>query len=310
MNEIIFLEPVFKEMIWGGTRLRDTLGYEIPSCTTGEAWVVSSHPQGDCLVSNGAYKGLSLSRLWAEHRELFGGLEGDQFPLLVKFIDARDDLSLQVHPDSAYAWEHENGASGKTECWYILDCDEDASIVIGHTARTRGELRQMAENHQWAELIRERPIHPGDFFQITPGTLHAIKKGTLLIETQQNSNITYRLYDYDRLSDGKPRELQVEKCLDVIRCPHRENVSSGEPEVHSGYVKTPLISCDYYTVDKLEVMSEFHLTQKEAFFIVSIIDGEGTADGLPVKKGVNFLIPSGCGTCVFRGTMTLIISHV
>lgn len=310
MNEIIFLEPVFKEMIWGGTRLRDTLGYEAPGSTTGEAWVVSAHPQGDCLVSNGAYKGLSLSRLWAEHRELFGGLEGDQFPLLVKFIDARDDLSLQVHPDSAYAWEHENGASGKTECWYILDCDEDASIVIGHTARTREELRRMVEDHQWAELIRERPIHPGDFFQITPGTLHAIKKGTLLIETQQNSNITYRLYDYDRLSDGKPRELQVEKCLDVIRCPHRENVNSGEPEVHSGYVKTPLISCDYYTVDKLEVTKEFHLTQREAFFIVSIIGGEGTADGLPVKKGVNFLIPSGCETCVFRGTMTLIISHV
>lgn len=310
MNELIFLRPVFKEMIWGGTRMRDTLGYDIPSGTTGEAWVISAHPQGDCTVAEGAFKGQSLSRLWAEHRELFGGLEGDIFPLLVKFIDAREDLSLQVHPGNVYAKEHEHGAGGKTECWYILDCDENASIVIGHSAGTREELRQMVEHHQWTDLIRERPIHPGDFFQITPGTLHAIKKGTLLIETQQNSNITYRLYDYDRLSDGKPRELQVEKCLDVIQCPHREKVDSGEPEVHSGYVKTPLISCDYYTVDKIEVTDEFHLTQKEAFFIVSIIDGQGTADGRPVKKGVNFIIPSGYGTCVFRGTMTLILSHV
>ncbi|MDE7297629.1 MAG: mannose-6-phosphate isomerase, partial [Lachnospiraceae bacterium] len=134
MREVIFLEPVFKEMIWGGTRLREDFQYEIPGDHTGECWAVSAHPNGDCTVKSGRFQGESLSRLWKEHRELFGGEEGEVFPLLVKIIDAKADLSIQVHPDDAYAKEHENGSLGKTECWYILDCDPDAKIVIGHHA--------------------------------------------------------------------------------------------------------------------------------------------------------------------------------
>lgn len=310
MSDIIFLTPVFKEMLWGGSRMRDSFGYDIPGDDTGEAWIVSAHPQGDCRVAEGRFAEETLSSLWANHRELFGGLPGDVFPLLVKIIDAKADLSIQVHPDDAYAKIHENGALGKTECWYILDCDEGASIIVGHNAGSKEELREMIEHKEWSRLIRQRPIHPGDFFQITPGTVHAIKGGTLLIETQQNSAITYRLYDYDRLSDGKPRELHIEKSIDVIRCPHRDEAVSREPECHDGYVIKHLISCDYYAVDKVDVNGRFLLEQTEPFSIVSVIDGEGTADKHPIKKGMNFILPSGYGSCEFQGKMSLVISHV
>ena len=123
MREIIRLEPVFKQMVWGGSGLRDYFGYEIPGEDTGEAWVVSAHPQGDCRVAEGSFEGKTLSQLWKEERALFGGAEGEEFPLLVKFIDAKEDLSIQVHPDDTYAARQEKGALGKTECWYILDCE-------------------------------------------------------------------------------------------------------------------------------------------------------------------------------------------
>ena len=158
IKEPIFLEPVFKEMIWGGNRMREAFGFEIPGEDTGEAWVVSAHEQGDCRIRNGRFQGKTLGWLWKKHRELFGNLPGEVFPLLVKIIDAKTDLSIQVHPDTAYARIHENGALGKTECWYILDCDADADIVIGHNARNRAELRSMIEEKRFLDLIKIRPI--------------------------------------------------------------------------------------------------------------------------------------------------------
>ncbi|MBD8972336.1 MAG: hypothetical protein EGQ63_00625, partial [Clostridiales bacterium] len=127
--EIMFLNPVFKEMIWGGNRMRNEYGYDIPGDDTGECWAISAHPNGDGVIANGTYAGWNLSRLWAEHRELFGNQEGEVFPLLTKIIDAKNDLSIQVHPDDVYAKEHENGSLGKMECWYILDAKEGGTIV-------------------------------------------------------------------------------------------------------------------------------------------------------------------------------------
>ena len=144
MRPILFLKPVFKEMIWGGSRLKEQFGYEIPGDHTGECWAISAHPNGDCIVKEGPYEGRTLSEMWTSHPELFGSPGLDRFPLLIKIIDAKDDLSIQVHPDDAYAKEHENGSLGKTECWYILDCKEDARIVIGHNAKTQKELEDMA----------------------------------------------------------------------------------------------------------------------------------------------------------------------
>ena len=149
MSDVIFLKPVFKDMIWGGNRLRTDFGYEIPGDNTGECWAVSAHKNGDCEIISGTFKGQTLSALWKEHRELFGNLEGDVFPLLIKIIDAKADLSIQVHPEDAYAKKNENGSLGKTECWYILDCDEDAKIVIGHHAKDKTQLADMIHNNEW-----------------------------------------------------------------------------------------------------------------------------------------------------------------
>lgn len=310
MKEILFLTPVMKEMIWGGNRLRTEYGYDIPSEKTGECWAVSAHEKGDCIIRGGRFDNMPLSKLFLEHRELFGGIEGKVFPLLVKIIDAREDLSIQVHPDDAYAKEHENGALGKTECWYILDCDEDAKIVIGHSANSKEELRQMIKDKEWNKLIRVRPIKKGDFFQIEPGTVHAIKKGTLILETQQSSDVTYRLYDYDRLQNGKPRELHIEKSIDVIRCPQPETTVVPAVTEFPGGTVTELVSCSYYCVKKIEVKKELTLSQEEPFTIISVLEGEGTLDETPVKKGDHFILPAGYGTYHLCGTMMLIVSGV
>ena len=293
-------KPIFKQMIWGGSRMADQFGYELPGDHTGEAWAVSAHPSGDCVVE---YEGCDwrLSDLWREHRELFGGMEREEFPLLTKIIDAAADLSIQVHPDDTYAQVQENGALGKTECWYILDAEPGATIIIGHHARTKEELRQMVAEKRFGELIREVPVKAGDFFQIEPGCVHAIKGGTLLLETQQSSDITYRLYDYDRLQDGKPRELHLEKSMDVITCPMKEAVTETvcRYQGENGSLVEQLVRCDHYTVARGKVEGQLTLADirgKEPapyFDIFSVIAGEGNLDGVDLKKGDHFLLPYG-----------------
>ena len=148
MKELLFMKPVFKEAVWGGKKLREDFGYEIPGDDTGECWGIGAHKNGDCTIAEGTYKGEHLSKLWTDHPELFGnedGRYGKEFPLLIKIIDARSDLSIQVHPDNDYAREHENGSLGKTECWYILDSEPGTKIVIGHYAKDKEELKQMVE---------------------------------------------------------------------------------------------------------------------------------------------------------------------
>ena len=311
MKSILFLEPVFKQMIWGGRQLADQFGYEIPGGNTGECWAVSAHPNGDCVVREGAYQGKTLSQLWKEEPGLFGNSDLDRFPLLVKIIDAKDDLSIQVHPDDAYAGENENGSLGKTECWYILDCPEKASLVVGHNAGSRQELQEMIEQERWGELIREIPVKKGDFIQINPGTVHAIKGGLMILETQQNSDITYRVYDYGRLTDGKPRQLHVKQSIDVITVP----APSAADSVKSALAlpentMNELISCDYYTVWKLDVAGVMSFEQTHPFLIMSVIEGEGSVDGRRICKGDHFILPQGYGTAELRGEMTLIASSV
>lgn len=293
MGELIWLEPVYKEMIWGS-----------------ETWTISAHPHGDGKVASGAFKGMELSQLWEAHPELFGAEAGSRFPLLIKIIDAKDDLSIQVHPDDAYAAEHENGSLGKTECWYVLDCKEDAQIVIGHHARDKKELEQMIREKRWEDFIRVVPVQKGDFFQITPGCLHAIKGGTRILETQQSSDITYRVYDYDRLSNGKPRELHIEQSIDVIEAPFTEQPSQRETVSLDGAVKTHLVTCPFYTVDKYEVAGAFTFPAQEGFTLVSIIKGSGMAAGQKFEEGAGFIIPSGFGNCSFSGTFDMITSRV
>lgn len=277
----------------------------------GECWGVSAHPHGDCVVAGGEYAGMTLSRLYGEHRELFGGIQAEEFPLLIKIIDAEADLSIQVHPDDTYAKEHEGVPFGKTECWYVMDCPENAALVIGHHAKTREELADMVARDEYEELIRRVPVKKGDFLQIEPGTVHAITGGFLLLETQQSSDITYRVYDYGRLVDGKPRQLHVNKSIDVINVPDEADQKSlrhteGLPENQINL----LVECDCYRVWKLSLKGNLSVEQKYPFLILSVLEGSGTVDGCPVEKGAHFLLTDGHGTATLQGEMEIILSTV
>lgn len=309
MSELIFFNPFFKQVLWGGSKMRDFYGYSIPGDHTGEAWVISANPHGASIVRGGTYDGQSLTSLWENHRELFGGMKGKEFPLLVKIIDANDHLSIQVHPDDRYASLHENGSQGKTECWYILDCDQDADIIIGHHARNREELQQMIGGGRWDELLRKFPIRKGDFFYIPAGTIHAIRKGTLLLEVQQNSDTTYRLYDYGRLQDGKPRQLHLKESMDVITCPHTDADTMGAVQKYDGYETRILVDGPYFSVDKWDIKTQVSISQLYPFMLIDVISGDGMLDTRHVKAGDHILVPAGYGTVHCQGHMELIITH-
>lgn len=313
MESIIELVPVFKEKIWGGRKLETEFGYEIPAGPVGECWAISAHPAGDDEIASGEYAGKTLSWLWDEHRELFGNCEGDRFPLLVKIIDAKDDLSIQVHPDNDYAAEHEDGSLGKKECWYVLSAEPGQTIVVGQRAHSREEFAQMVEEGRWSELLNEIPIKAGDFFQIDPGTVHAIKGGTVILESQQSSDVTYRVYDYDRKQDdGTLRPLHMQQALDVIDF-DRAPLTSGEVEL-AGPVTT-LEQNECYTVDLVRVgeggdAAELVVETPHPFTCISVIEGEGIVNGREVKKGMHLLALSACDTLELSGTMQVVLSYL
>lgn len=309
MGHILRMKPVFKEMIWGGTKLRDVYGYEIPSDHTGECWAISAHKNGDCVIADGEFEGQTLSGLFRDHRELFGGIEGDQFPLLVKIIDARDNLSVQVHPDDAYAGEHENSL-GKTECWYVLQADEGTQMVMGHHAKTREEFVKAIEEDDYDNLLNTFAIEKGDFFFIPSGTLHAICSGSLIYEAQQSSDITYRVYDYHRKDkDGNERQLHVQQSIDVTRI-DGETAQKKEfaTEALAHGTKTRFVECEFFKVDSYKMTGANTVANDAPFQMVSIIDGDGQLDGQPVRKGDHFVICSDQKETVFDGTMEVMIT--
>ncbi|MBQ3852845.1 MAG: class I mannose-6-phosphate isomerase [Lachnospiraceae bacterium] len=312
MEKVILLKPYFSHTIWGGRKLREVFGYDEPGDDIGECWGISAHPVGESTALGGEYDGKRLSELWNEHRELFGNASGDRFPLLVKIIDAREDLSIQVHPDDEYAGVHENGSLGKKECWYVLDCPEDAELVIGHNAKTADELRSMIHDGRWNELIGKVKVRKGDVIQIDPGTIHSITAGVCILETQQSSDITYRLYDYDRIRNGKKRELHIDKSLDVITVPSPDandmvvkNASACDPGV------TCLVDCDRYRVSKVRVSGDLSFACDVGFVNASVIEGSGKVFDTDVRKGSHMLITAeGAENIVMSGDMELIISYI
>ncbi|MBL3648849.1 mannose-6-phosphate isomerase, class I [Bacillus sp. RHFS10] len=314
MTEPLFFKPVFKERIWGGTALAD-FGYHIPSERTGECWAFAAHQNGQSVVQNGMYKGLTLNELWEHHRYLFGHLEGDRFPLLTKVLDADQDLSVQVHPNDDFANTRENGELGKTECWYIIDCEKDAEIIYGHNAKTKEELISMIEVGEWDELLRRVKVKPGDFFYVPSGTVHAIGKGILVLETQQNSDTTYRIYDYERKdAEGNMRELHLEKSIEVIEVPSIPDRQSVHYEQTDDLLTTTFIECAYFSVEKWSLSGYVSLKQQKPFLLVSVIEGEGRiiSDGSVnrFKKGDHMLLPYGFGEFKLEGQAECIVSHL
>ncbi|MBD1383202.1 mannose-6-phosphate isomerase, class I [Metabacillus arenae] len=311
----LFLKPLFKERIWGGTTLKEQFGYDIPNDHTGECWAISAHPNGPSVIKNGEFKGKTLDQLWKEHPELFAHTEGNVFPLLTKILDAGADLSVQVHPGDDYAKKNENGELGKTECWYIIDCKEEAELIYGHNAKSKEELVSMIENGQWDNLLRRLKIKPGDFFYVPSGTIHALCEGTLVLETQQSSDTTYRVYDYDRIGqDGNKRELHLEKAIDVTTIPHVDGTSNQQIEQVENAEITTFVKSDFFSVYKWSVHGEAAFNQDHPFMLVSVIKGSGklitSEESFDFEKGTHFILPAGFGGFKLDGECELIVSHI
>ena len=313
MSEPLFLQSVVQEKIWGGTKLRDEFGYKIPSDKVGEYWAISAHPHGVSTIKNGRFAGMGLDQLYAEHRELFGNSSEPVFPLLTKILDANDWLSVQVHPDDHYAMEHE-GELGKTECWYVIAADEGAEIIYGHNAKSREELRQQIEKKEWDKLLTKVPVKAGDFFYVPSGTMHAIGSGILILETQQSSDTTYRVYDFDRKDDeGNLRELHLEKSIDVLNIGAPAN-SRPVTVKADDLMSTLLVASDFFAVYKWEVSGKVTLEKTAPYLLVSVLAGQGmlTVDGetYPIAKGDHFILPSDVEEWTFEGkNLEMIVSH-
>ncbi len=313
MNQPIFLEPVFQERIWGGTKLKQLFGYEIPNDRTGECWAVSAHPNGQSVVKNGAFQGLKLGELWSSHKELFQS-NSAVFPLLTKILDASDDLSVQVHPDDEYAGANENGELGKTECWYIVDAEPGSVIIYGHEAKTKEQLIQMIKDGKWNDLLTQVPVKPGDFFYVPSGTIHALGKGIVVLETQQSSDTTYRVYDYDRRDkDGNLRDLHLDKAIDVTSIPQAYEPANYSSKEVGGLAVTTFVSNPFFTVEKWNVAEIANVPANEKYTICSVLEGEGKLclqdQEYPLAKGEHFILPVDSGPFQLEGNLMLIISR-
>ena len=313
MSEPLFLQAVMHEKIWGGTKLRDEFGYEIPSDKVGEYWAISAHPNGVSTVKNGRFAGQKLDTLYAGHRELFGNRSEPVFPLLTKILDANDWLSVQVHPDDAYGLKHE-GELGKTECWYIIAADEGAEIIYGHNAKSKEELREQIESKNWDQLLTKVKVKAGDFFYVPSGTMHAIGSGILILETQQSSDTTYRVYDFDRKDDaGNLRELHLEKSIDVLNIGEPANSRPVNLQVDN-LSSTLLVANDFFAVYKWELTGQADFTKTADYTLNSVLNGQGqlTVDGqvYPIHKGDHFILPSDVASWKLEGhDLEMIVSH-
>lgn len=314
MKEPIFLSPIFQERIWGGTKLKTEFNYPIESDLTGECWAVSAHPNGQSTVKNGQHKGKTLGSLWKNNRELFGNLEGDTFPLLTKILDANNDLSVQVHPNDEYANKYENGELGKTECWYVIAAEEGAEIIFGHNATTKEELVRMIKHGEWNDLLRRVKVKAGDFFYVPSGTIHALCAGVLILETQQSSDTTYRVYDYDRVDkSGQKRELHIEKSIDVTTVPHEGVATTPSTQQIEGAAITTYVQSEFFSVYKWDINGRASFTQEKPFLIGSVLEGEGeiiSEEGTyRFNKGDHFILPADFGSFEIKGNAQFIVSH-
>ena len=296
---ILKLIPACKDYLWGGQRLREEYRIQSDCHPLAEAWVLSCHPDGPSVIGNGPHAGMTLPEYLSKNPAALGsrGAAFAQFPILIKFIDAAGDLSIQVPPSDEYAFTRENGQQGKTEAWYVLDAQPGARLYHGFQGTpSKEEVEKAVCDGTLTGLLRSVEVHPGDLFFIPSGTVHAIGAGILLAEIQQNSNLTYRLFDYGRLAAGKPRQLHVDRALEVADlCPPEAGPDFG------GH----LIRCKYFTTDRLE--GDFTgFCGKASFHSLLVVEGEGVitqgGETLPISKGDSLFLPAGSGDYAVAGT--------
>ena len=315
--EIMKLKPAGKDYLWGGSRLRKEYGKDIPLQPLAETWECSIHPDGLSVIVNGSYAGRTLADVLKLHPEYIGpkALPGDELPILVKFIDAKENLSVQVHPDDAYAREYEH-QNGKTEMWYVLDAQDDASLIYGfeHPV-TKDLLRDSINNGSLDKHLHKVKVKRGDVYYVPAGTVHGIGAGTLLAEIQQSSNVSYRIYDYDRIDkDGKKRELHFDKAVNVMNMNAvlETNQKSRLVHYYPGCSREILCRSRYFETERIEVTTECSLGVIDTSFQVLLcINGKGrieTDENETVKfaKGDCLFIPSGIGKCYLSGKIELL----
>ena len=286
---MIKLQPVLKDYIWGGMKLGPLFGRDNGGKKMSESWEVSVHPDGESLCEGGTFADYLRAHPTAVDKE------GSDFPVLIKYIDAAQNLSVQVHPDDAFARREEND-NGKTEMWYIVQADAGAGIYCGFRRDTGREefLRRVADGTV-EELLNFIPVKAGDCYLIKAGTVHAIGAGCVICEVQQSSNVTYRVYDYNRLgADGKPRQLHVEKAVRVINFAKFKNeTGSGAPEQVAGGTLRRLTACSYFSCRELALDGTYTECNDRSFTAVNVLSGEGRADGTPFRAGDSFFVPCG-----------------
>lgn len=315
--------PILKSLIWGGDKIAPYKGIETTQANIGESWELSGVAGDESVVAEGEYAGYTLPQLIAELKERLVGKSvyerfGTEFPLLVKFIDARADLSIQVHPDDALA-QMRHGKHGKTEMWYVVDAAEGAHLKAGFAQSiTPAEYERRVADHTLTDVLCDYAVRPGDVFFLPAGRVHAICAGSFVAEIQQTSDVTYRIYDYGRLGkDGRPRELHTELAKDAIDY-------TVLPDYRSHYVQvknceTELVVCPYFTTSlyDLDAPAEKELSQFDSFLVVMCLAGRGTlvddeGNETPIRQGETLLVPAAARSIRFEpaGAMKILTSHV
>lgn len=311
-------EPVFKQYIWGGSALKDKYNKNIKDNFAAESWEISCHDDGLSLVAEGEHKGKTLKEVIMSDKEnMLGSNDIDEFPLLVKFLDANSNLSVQVHPDDEFAAVHENGSLGKTEMWYVIDAKPDAKLVYGlKNGTTREQFKKAIEDGTLEELLNFVPVKAGDTFFIPAKTIHAICEGLLIAEIQQSSNTTYRVYDYNRVDkDGNKRELHTEKAIMVSNLDDIEGKEKAVPQttmVNDTEVSC-LVYCDFFAVTKFKVQTKHNIINS-TYELFNCLEGSGKIvyDGgcMEFKAGDSIFIPAALGFYTIEGKAEVLISYV
>ena len=318
--EMIKLGPVFKDYLWGGVRLREQWNKSCDYDKVAESWELAVHKDGTNTVASGPDAGMKLDEYLKKQGEAYIGKRASAFPffpVLIKLIDAKDPLSIQVHPSDEYALEHEN-EFGKTEVWYIVDAEPGSFLYFGlNRTVTPEEFRRRIADNTILEILNKVEVKPGEVYFIPSGTIHAIGAGILICEIQQNSNLTYRVYDYDRRDkDGNPRQLHVEKALKVVNMEKLELPDQNRASRASqGAVITPIADCQYFTTAQYTSAGTCHLdAQEESFTHVMFLAGKGTIafgeQTLDYQKGDSFLVPAGHGPITIEGACQFIATTV
>lgn len=306
------LKPAVKDYIWGGTALKERWGKTSDTDTIAECWEFSLFPGSSSEVDEVLFKGFDLIKLYERYPAIFGSaaIKHKVFPVLIKLIDANADLSVQVHPSDEYADKYEGGSLGKSEIWYIADAEEGASIYYGFSRDvSREEAEKSIKENTITSLLRKIPVKKGEFYYVPAGTVHALLAGVTVIEIQENSNLTYRVYDYDRRDKaGNPRELHIAKALDVMTFTASEPPAQNVPAKDiGGATVRKMIKTPYFTSKEVTLHGEYLIYNEDSFVTFTVAEGEGEFEGGErFLKGETWLIPAGYMTKLISSHAVLV----